>query len=146
MYWIAWGSSRLNDPEASWSSATANDPGTNNVTGLQDAIVDSLVKLQKTEFDLKKRQEILRALDLRLTEIVPYVLMWQCDFHRILYWNRFGMPQNVYAKFGREDESIPIYWWLSTEKSEALNAAMDAGKELPIESADVRYQEVKNAE
>ena len=56
------------------------------------------------------------------------------------------MPQNVYAKFGREDESIPIYWWLSTEKSEALNAAMDAGKELPIESADVRYQEVKNAE
>ena len=146
MYWIAWGSSRLNDPEASWSSATANDPGTNNVTGLQDAIVDSLVKLQKTEFDLKKRQEILRALDLRLTEIVPYVLMWQCDFHRILYWNRFGMPQNVYAKCGREDASIPIYWWLSTVKSEALNAAMDAGKELPIESADVRYQEVKNAE
>ena len=136
MYWIAWGSSRLKDPEASWSSETANDPGTNNVTGLQDAVVDSLVKLQKTEFDLAKRNEILRALDKRLTEIVPYVLMWQCDFHRILYWNRFGLPKNVYAKFGREDESIPVYWWLSIDKSQKLDAAMQSGRSLALEPAE----------
>ena len=141
MYWIAWGSSRLKDPEASWSSETANDPGTNNVTGLQDAVVDSLVKLQKTEFDLAKRNEILRALDKRLTEIVPYVLMWQCDFHRILYWNRFGLPKNVYAKFGREDESIPVYWWLSIDKSQKLDAAMQSGKSLALEPAEVHYAE-----
>lgn len=141
MYWIAWGSSRLNDPEASWSSATANDPGTNNLTGVQDPIIDSLIHLQKTEFDLKKRNEILRALDTRLTEIVPYVLMWQCDFHRVLYWNRFGMPKNVYAKFGREDESIPVYWWLSTEKKQKLDAAMAEGKELPLEASEVHYAE-----
>ncbi len=139
MYWIAWGSSRLNDPEASWSSATANDPGTNNVTGVQDAVVDSLIQLQKTEFDLSKRQEILRALDSRLVQIVPYVLMWQCDFHRILYWNRFGTPKGVYAKFGREDESIPVYWWLSKEKSERLDRAMESGTPLSKEPEEVRY-------
>jgi microcin C transport system substrate-binding protein len=139
MYWIAWGSSRLKDPEASWSSATANDPGTNNITGLQDSLVDSLILLQKTEFDLTKRNEILRKLDLRLSEIVPYVLMWQCDFHRVLYWNRFGMPKNVYAKFGREDESIPVYWWLSAEKTARLDAAMKSGSPLPQEPKEVHY-------
>ena len=111
------------------------------MTGLQDAVVDSLVKLQKTEFDLAKRNEILRALDKRLTEIVPYVLMWQCDFHRILYWNRFGLPKNVYAKFGREDESIPVYWWLSIDKSQKLDAAMQSGKSLALEPAEVHYAE-----
>ncbi len=139
MYWIAWGSSRLNDPEASWSSETANHPGTNNITGLQDPVVDSLVGLQKTEFDLVKRQEILRALDTRLSQIVPYVLMWQCDFHRILYWNRFGTPKGVYAKFGREDESIPVYWWLSKEKSRALDKAIAAGTSLNKEPEEVHH-------
>lgn len=139
MYWIAWGSSRLNDPEASWSSETANHPGTNNITGLQDPVVDSLVGLQKTEFDLVKRQEILRALDTRLSQIVPYVLMWQCDFHRILYWNRFGTPKGVYAKFGREDESIPVYWWLSKEKSKTLDKAIAAGTSLNKEPEEVHH-------
>lgn len=138
LYWISWGSSRLNDPEASWSSATAGDKGTNNLTGVKDRVVDSLIELQKTEFDLAKRHEILRALDNRLTEIVPYVLMWQCDFHRILYWNRFGTPKNVYAKFGREDESVPVYWWYSRKKSESLDAAMKSGSELGKEPLEVR--------
>lgn len=141
MYWIAWGSSRLSDPEASWSSETANDIGTNNVTGVADPVVDSLVKLQKTEFDMAKRNEILRALDNRLSEIVPYVLMWQCDFHRILYWNRFGTPTNVYTKFGREDESVPVYWWFSPEKSRRLDSAMKAGTSLPREREEVRDAE-----
>lgn len=141
MYWIAWGSSRLSDPEASWSSKTADAPGTNNIAGVKDAVVDSLVKLQKTEFDIARRNDILRALDNRLSEIVPYVLMWQCDFHRLLYWNRFGMPEGVYTKFGREDESIPVYWWLSAEKSKKLDDAMKSGTSLPLEPKEVRNVE-----
>lgn len=138
LYWIAWGSSRLNDPEASWSSATADDKGTNNLTGVKDHVIDSLILLQKTEFDLVKRNEILKALDNRLTEIVPYVLMWQCDFHRILYWNRFGTPKSVYAKFGREDESVPVYWWFDRSKSESLDSAMKNDSPIAKEASEVR--------
>lgn len=138
LYWIAWGSSRLNDPEASWSSATADDKGTNNLTGVKDLVIDSLILLQKTEFDLVKRNEILKALDNRLTEIVPYVLMWQCDFHRILYWNRFGTPKSVYAKFGREDESVPVYWWFDRSKSESLDSAMKNDSPIAKEASEVR--------
>jgi microcin C transport system substrate-binding protein len=108
--WMAWGAGRLADPEASWSSKTAMDKATNNVTGVQDKLVDSLINAQKTEMSLVKRNEILRQIDTRLTEIVPYVLLWQNDNSRLLYWNRFGTPPFVLDKFGRE-EAIPVYWW-----------------------------------
>lgn len=137
LYWVNWGAGRLRDPEASWSSKTAMDKGTNNLSGLLDAVVDSLIELQKTEFDLAKRNEILKALDNRLSEIVPYVLMWQCDHHRILYWNRYGMPEKVLDNFNRED-AIPVYWWVDPVKSAALDKAMKAGEALPIPEYDVK--------
>ena len=137
LYWVNWGAGRLRDPEASWSSATALQKGTNNLAGVQDKVVDSLINLQKTEFDLAKRNEILKALDNRLAEIVPYVLMWQCDHHRILYWNRYGMPEKVLDRFNRED-AIPVYWWLDPAKSAALDKAMKAGESLPIPEYDVK--------
>ena len=137
LYWVNWGAGRLRDPEASWSSATALQKGTNNLAGVQDKVVDSLINLQKTEFDLAKRNEILKALDNRLAEIVPYVLMWQCDHHRILYWNRYGTPDKVFDRFNRED-AIPVYWWLDPEKSKALDRAMKAGESLPIPEYDVK--------
>ncbi|MCF0222314.1 MAG: ABC transporter substrate-binding protein, partial [Fibrobacter sp.] len=137
LYWVNWGAGRLRDPEASWHSATAMQKGTNNLSGLQDAVVDSLINLQKTEFDLAKRNEILKALDNRLSEIVPYVLMWQCDHHRILYWNRFGTPEKVLDNFNRED-AIPVYWWVDPAKSAALDKAMKEGTSLPIPAYDVK--------
>ncbi len=137
LYWVNWGAGRLRDPEASWYSTTALQKGTNNLAGVQDKVVDSLINLQKTEFDLAKRNEILKALDNRLAEIVPYVLMWQCDHHRILYWNRYGTPEKVFDRFNRED-AIPVYWWLDPTKSAALDKAMKAGESLPIPEYDIK--------
>ena len=137
LYWVNWGAGRLRDPEASWLSTTALQKGTNNLAGVQDKVVDSLINLQKTEFDLAKRNEILKALDNRLAEIVPYVLMWQCDHHRILYWNRYGTPDKVFDRFNRED-AIPVYWWLDPMKSAALDKAMKAGESLPVPEYDIK--------
>jgi len=137
LYWVNWGAGRLRDPEASWISTTAMQKGTNNLAGVQDPVVDSLINLQKTEFDLAKRNEILKALDNRLAEIVPYVLMWQCDHHRILYWNRYGTPEKILDQFNRED-AIPVYWWVDPVKSAALDKAMKSGESLPIPPFDIR--------
>ena len=137
LYWVNWGAGRLRDPEASWISTTALQKGTNNLAGVQDKVVDSLINLQKTEFDLAKRNEILKVLDNRLAEIVPYVLMWQCDHHRILYWNRYGTPDKVFDRFNRED-AIPVYWWLDPAKSASLDKAMKAGESLPVPEYDVK--------
>ncbi|HSQ41490.1 MAG TPA: extracellular solute-binding protein [Fibrobacteraceae bacterium] len=140
MYWAAWGASRLRDPEASWFSATADEKGSNNYPGLKDSLVDSLINAQKTEMDLGKRNEIDRAIDTRLTNQLPYILLWQADNHRLLYWNCFGHPASVLDKFNRED-AIITYWWYDPAKSKALEQARQTGSPLPAEPADVHWQE-----
>lgn len=140
MYWINWGAGRLRDPEASWHSSTAMQKGTNNLSGLQDSLLDYLIEQQKTEFDLSKRNELLRLLDTRLSELVPYVLMWQSDHHRLLYWNRFGMPSTVLDKYNRE-ESIPVYWWFDQKKASTLKEAIASRNNLPKPEYDVFYKE-----
>jgi len=136
--WLAWGAGRLSDPEAAWHSKTANDKGTNNVPGVQDSIIDSLIETQKTEYDINVRNSILQSLDARLTEIIPYILLWQSDNNKILHWNRFGYPKSLYDKFNRE-ESIPVYWWYSVEKARKLQDAQKKDEKLPIPEIDVIY-------
>jgi len=130
MYWISYGAGRLRDPEAEWSSKTANEKGSSNLSGVKDAGIDSLIQLQKTEPDLARRNAILREIDTRLTQIMPYVLLWQSDNHRVLYWNQFGHPATVFDKYGRE-ESILTYWWFDSAKMAQLEAARKEQKALP---------------
>ncbi|MDR0515723.1 MAG: extracellular solute-binding protein [Fibromonadaceae bacterium] len=134
--WLSWHASRLSDPEASWHSKTANDKGTNNVPGLEDQVIDSLIELQKNEQNLDARNEILKKLDTRLTEIMPYILLWQSENSKILHWNRFGYPKSLYGKFYRE-AAIPVYWWYNSEKAEMLKDAQKKGESLPIPEIDI---------
>jgi microcin C transport system substrate-binding protein len=134
LYWANWGASRLRDPEASWHSKTAREVASNNYPGVSDKEIDALIEQQKTEMDLGRRNEILRKIDARLVAIVPYVLMWQSDNTRLLYWNRFGTPKYLLDKFNREDAIIP-YWFLDARKDEAIKAK----KTLPVDTGVVRY-------
>ncbi|HEX4083775.1 MAG TPA: extracellular solute-binding protein [Chthoniobacteraceae bacterium] len=136
--WAAWGDSRLRDPEAMWSSKTADDIATQNICGLKDPEVDKLIDEQKTEMDLAKRDDIDRQLDARLMQLCPYVLMWQSPCHRLLYWNRFGTPKYVLSKYGDEQDSLG-YWWYDDARAAALNHAMSQGTVLPALPAKVHY-------
>ena len=92
------------------------------MSGVQDPLIDQLIDSQKTEMNLDKRNEILKKIDRRLNEIIPYVFLWQSDNHRLLYWNRFGTPEFVLDKYNREDVII-TYWWVDAEKDNLLNDA-----------------------
>ncbi len=140
LVWSNWSASRLRDPETMWHSKTADEIATQNHSGLKDAAIDALIESQKQELDGAKRAEILRKIDARLVAIVPYVLLWQSDRNRLLYWNRFGTPDDVLDKFNREDAAI-VYWWFDAKKSAALDAAQKAGQALPPVPAEVRYKE-----
>jgi microcin C transport system substrate-binding protein len=138
IFWTAWGASRLRDPESVWHSNGADQNGSNNHPGIKDAFIDSLIQVQKTEMDLGKRNALLRRLDSRLLEIQPYVLMWQSDHSRLLYWRKFGMPKHILDKFGREDAIIP-YWFVDPAKEKALAEAQERKAGLAVDTGDVRY-------
>jgi microcin C transport system substrate-binding protein len=140
MVWSAWGASRQRDPETMWHSKTADEVATQNHPGLKDPAIDALIEAQKLELDGNKRAAILRQIDGRLVAAMPYVLLWQSDRNRLLYWNRFGTPTTVLDKFDREDSAL-VYWWFDAKKSAALDAAIKAGQALPAETAEVHYKE-----
>jgi microcin C transport system substrate-binding protein len=137
---MTWGASRLRDPESSWYSETADQISTNNYSGVKDKEIDALIEEQKTEMSLDKRNEILKKIDKRLNEIIPYVLGWQSDNIKLLYWNRFGTPKFVLDKFNRQD-SIPVYWWFDPGKDKLLKSAMKRNASLPLEPDKIVYLE-----
>jgi microcin C transport system substrate-binding protein len=140
MYWAAFAYDRLIDPEAAWSSKTVDEVASNNYPGVKDKAIDSLIELQKGEFDMEKQHAILRQIDDRLLRIMPYALLWQADHTRLLYWRRFGTPKSVLDKYHREN-SIPEYWWSDPAQSKALDEAMAGGKSLPPPETDIHYQD-----
>jgi microcin C transport system substrate-binding protein len=138
--WSNWGGSRLQDPESMWHSKTADEIATQNHPGVKDPEIDALIESQKQEMDTGKRNEILRKIDAKLVAIMPYVLLWQSDRSRLLYWNRFGTPKTVLDKFDREDSAL-VYWWFDPKKSAELDEARKADRALPALASEVHYSE-----
>lgn len=130
MTWAAWSSGIQIDPESMWSSATADQPGGNNITGFKDPMVDQLIDVQKSIFDLQERNNICRRIDGILTDQVPYILLWNLDAVRLLYWDKFGTPPTVLSKFG-DERSLLTYWWYDADSAEDLASAMEEDEFLP---------------
>lgn len=136
--WAAWGGSLFRDPESMWHSKEADRPSGNNLTGFKDPRVDALIEQQKTLFSITARNAINREIDARVAAAVPYVLLWNINSTRLLYWNRFGMPDTVLAKFG-DERSLLGYWWDDADSAAELKAAMRANDVLPRRPESVDF-------
>ncbi|MGM0453860.1 MAG: extracellular solute-binding protein, partial [Thermodesulfobacteriota bacterium] len=110
MTWASWSSGLFKDPEGMWSAEEADRKGGSNITGFKNAEVDQLIEKQKRSFDIQKRNRICRQIDQILFEACPYVLLWNIDYTRLLYWNKFGTPPTVLSKYGNESSAL-WYWW-----------------------------------
>ncbi|MDP0500065.1 MAG: extracellular solute-binding protein [Verrucomicrobiota bacterium JB022] len=140
MTWASWGASLWRDPEGMWHSKEAERTGGNNVTGFADDRVDELIEKQKTIFDIEQRDEIVREIDQIVTSEVPYVLLWNIDYTRLLYWNKFGMPDTVLSKFGDGNAAIS-YWWYDDYAAADLQQARKTGRALPGKDFQVRFDD-----
>jgi len=141
MTWAAWAGTVWQDPEDMWHSKWVDTPSGNNVTGFNDPEVDKLIESQREEFDASKRREILRKIDERIAKQFPYVLLWNRNAHRMLYWNKFGTPPHVLGNILRED-GAKIYWWTDPDQEADLKSAMEQNLPLPAKPARVNFDEV----
>ena len=128
--WAAWSSGVKKDPESMWHSIQASAPGGNNITGFAAPEVDALIEKQKTEMSLAARNEICREIDGIITSQVPYILLWNADATRILWWNKFGVPDSIISKYGSADDALQ-YWWHDPDSAAALADAMKNGIAIP---------------
>ena len=130
MTWAAWGASVFRNPEPLWHSREGRRQGGNNITGLAMPEVDRIIEDEKGMMSVAERADAYRRIDKLVTDAVPYVLLWHTDEHRLLYWNKFGMPEKPLGIYGNES-AILSYWWHDIDRAEELKRAMGEGKCLP---------------
>ncbi len=130
MTWAAWGAGIFKDPEGMWSSKEASRKGGSNITGFENSLVDELIEEQKSIFDVAKRNEIYRKIDQIVYNAFPYVLLWNINYTRLLYWNKFGVPDTVLSKYG-DESSAYWYWWLDEDSVADLSDALENRLPLP---------------
>ena len=78
-----------------WGSQSANTYGSNNIIGIQNPVIDSLIqKLIETE-DNELYSAYIKALD-RVLLFNHYVIFnWYSATDRIAYWDKFSQPDNA---------------------------------------------------
>lgn len=130
MTWAAWGSSVFRNPETMFLSTEADRKGSNNVTGFKSAEVDRLIHAEKEMTTMAERMEAYRKIDALVTADVPYAFLWMTDETRLLYWNKFGMPETVIGKYSDED-GVLTYWWYDVDRADELKRAMAERSCLP---------------
>jgi len=94
-----------------WGSAAADQPGSRNLAGIRDPIVDELVAQLVSAKSREGLVSHARALD-RVLQWGHYVVPhWHIAYDRLLYWNKFGRPEVTPprgAQFGA--------WWVEPER------------------------------
>jgi microcin C transport system substrate-binding protein len=140
MTWAAWGAGVFKDPEGMWSSREAERHSGNNITGFQDPEVDRLIEEQKILFDVAERHRICRRIDEIVFAEHPYALLWNLDYTRLLYWNKFGTPRTVLSKYG-DESSAYWYWWLDPDSVADLEHAMATEQTLPPVPRAIHFED-----
>ncbi len=141
MTWAAWSAGVFKNPESMWHSAEADRAGGNNITGFRDPEVDRLIEKQKTIFDVAVRHDIARQIDAILTANVPYILLWNSNANRILYWNKFGTPPTVLSRLG-DHSGARAYWWWDQDAQAELEYARNENLPMPPRPAVIEFNRV----
>lgn len=104
-----------NEQRLFWGSQFADQPGSSNVIGIVDSVVDALIEAVIAAPDRASLVARTRALD-RLLQWGHWMLPhWYTASDRVLYWDKFGRP-SVTPTQGVQFDA----WWIDTAKEASL--------------------------
>jgi len=90
-----------------WGSQSANINGSYNILGLQNPVVDELIKGLIKSQDKENYEAHVKALDRVLRHGYYLIPHWYSPTQRVAYWDKFSQPQtDVKTGF------LPHTWWI----------------------------------
>ncbi len=101
-----------------FGSQSADAPGTLNLAGVADPVVDALIERVIAAEDQDALETAVQALDRVLRAMHIWVPNWYKGTHWVAHWDVFGRPDEK-PPFARGDE----YWWFDQTRYDALRAA-----------------------
>ncbi len=135
---VAWTGMIFPNVESDFHSKYADIEQTNNITGIKLPRIDEILDAYPEMFDLNERIKALQELDGLIYNEHPYILNWYGPFSRILYWNRLGIPESYFTKFGDSGDILSM-WWYDEAKDKTLQEAMKNDMALPVGETEVKY-------
>lgn len=96
-----------NEQRDFWHSSNANTPGSRNLIGIEDPVVDALIDMVIQAPDREALIARTRALDRVLLWGHYLVPQWHIDHFRLAFWNKFGHPERAPA-YGL---GVTDIWW-----------------------------------
>jgi microcin C transport system substrate-binding protein len=94
-----------NEQRSFWTCDAADTPGSRNVAGICDPVIDALVAQLIQADDWESLRDTTRALDRVLIHghyVVPH---WHSRVDRVVYWDRYAYPDQTGIGFD------PDLWW-----------------------------------
>ncbi|HMM59822.1 MAG TPA: ABC transporter substrate-binding protein, partial [Candidatus Rifleibacterium sp.] len=67
-----------------------------------------------------------------------YAFGWFAAHTRLLYWNKFGMPDYILAKTS-DQRSIASLWWYDEARAKSLKDAREKTSKLEVGTEIVRW-------
>ena len=113
-----------NEQRDFWGSPAADLPGSRNLAGARDPVLDELVELVIAAPDRQSLVDRSRALDRVLLWSHYVIPNWHLNAFRVAYWDLFGRP-----------EARPAYalgfdtWWIDEAKAERVRVWREKGAE-----------------
>ncbi len=128
IYGVAFGGLDFPNPSTSYKSSLADQPQSDNYCGFKNEEVDRLIEQYDAAKDARERITILQKIDNIVVNTIPIALGWgSAHTDRILFWNKFSMPEWYYSFNGsyRTYGDVSRFWWFDSEKADRLEEAMN---------------------
>ena len=99
-----------------YGSEAAKTPGSQNLTGVADPVVDALIEKALVAETRAELTTICRCLDRVLRAGFYGVLMWNSPNHWLAYWDMFARPSTP----PKYDPGVLSTWWVDANKAKGL--------------------------
>jgi microcin C transport system substrate-binding protein len=101
---------------AYFGSQSAKTPGTRNMAGISDPVLDALIESALVADTREALTTICRAIDRILRAGHYWVPMWNKTTHLIAHWDIYGRP----ARPPNYGMSVASTWWRDPERARAI--------------------------
>ncbi|MEL6281543.1 MAG: extracellular solute-binding protein [Pseudomonadota bacterium] len=106
------------------SSESAGAEGSFNLAGVSDPVIDGLIEKVNAATSREELRNAAKALDRVFRAGHYWAPHWNKASHSIVYWDRFGRPQDLGIDKPPFDRAILTTWWYDPAKANALAAEM----------------------